>query len=98
MRNIYKLKYTDKEAAQADLLQRGILQEVEGELTQTNRTHAVVYVGKIIDTPAQIDQDGNVIVEATFVEGYHVDVMLKDEENFGALEIFPATPYHKFAE
>ena len=95
---IYRLKYTDKEAAQQDLLSRGILQEVEGELVKADRTHAVVYVGRIVDVPAELDDEGNVIAEATFIEGYHVDVMLKDEEDFGAYEVFPETPSHNFAE
>ena len=95
---IYRLKYTDKGAAQADLLSRGVLQEVEGDLVKSDRTHAVVYVGQIVDVPAELNDEGEVITEATFVDGYHVDVMLKDEEDFGEYEVFPNTPSHNFAQ
>ena len=95
---IYRLKYTDKGAAQADLLERGILQDVEGDLVKSDRTHAVVYVGQIVDVPAELNDQGEVITEAIFIEGYHVDVMLKDEEDFGAYEVFPNTPSHNFAQ
>jgi hypothetical protein len=35
---------------------------------------AIDVVGLIVDTPAVIDEDGNVAVEATFVDGWHVNM------------------------
>jgi hypothetical protein len=46
---IYKLKYTDRETAIADLIAKGAYQELDGELTYNNDIHAVVEVGLLID-------------------------------------------------
>lgn len=57
---IYKLKYTDKESAVADLIAKGVIVENDkGFLNNADNTHAIVYVGDIID-----------------LDGYHVDVMI----------------------
>jgi hypothetical protein len=95
---IYRLKYNDRAEAESDLLERQILQEVEGSLVRAERTHSVVWVGKIVDVEANYDDEGNELTAATFIEGYHVDVMLKDTEDFGAYEVHPDTPNHKWAD
>jgi hypothetical protein len=45
MIRIYKLKYTDKEKAIADLLAKGVYQEIDGELSYGDGIDAVVEVG-----------------------------------------------------
>jgi hypothetical protein len=42
MIRIYKLKYTDRETAIADLIAKGVYQEIEGELSYSEGIHAVV--------------------------------------------------------
>ena len=49
MVNIYKLKYTDKETGIADLIAKGVYQEIESELSYSEDIHAVVETGLIID-------------------------------------------------
>lgn len=93
---VYRLKYNSKEEAQQDLLQRGILMEVEGKLVKAERTHAIVYVGQIVDKAATYDEQGNELTAPIFIDGYHVDLMLKNEEDFGAYQVNPSTPSHKF--
>ena len=95
--NIYKLKYTDKETAIADLIAKGVYQEIEGELSYGNGIHAVVEVGLIIDQEATFDIQGNLLTEPTYREGYHFDIMAEKEIDFGANEIFPNNPKHTFA-
>lgn len=94
---IYKLKYSDKETAIADLIAKGVYQEIDGELSYENGIHAVVEVGLLIDQEATFDEDGNVLTEPTYREGYHFDIMSNNEIDFGDKEIFPTNPKHSFA-
>lgn len=94
---IYKLKYTDKETAIADLLSKGVYQEIEGELSYSEGIHAVVEIGLIIDQEATFDEQGNLLTEPTYREGYHFDIMAEKEIDFGDKEIFPNNPKHSFA-
>ena len=97
MIRIYKLKYTDKETAIIDLIAKGVYQEIEGELSYSEGIHAVVEIGKVIDVEAAYDEQGNMLTEPTYIEGYHFDIMLEKEIDFGANEITPNNPKHTFA-
>lgn len=94
---IYKLKYTDKETAIADLISKGVYQEIDGELSYGNGIDAVVEVGLIIDQEATFDEHGNLITPPTYRDGYHFDIMAEKEIDFGVNEIFPNNPKHTFA-
>jgi hypothetical protein len=89
---IYKLIYTDHDSAIADLLAKGILLDIN---TYGPATHAVVYIGKIVDTQAVIE-DMEVIKEATYLKGYHVDIMTDLEIEFENA-IKTNNPKHLFA-
>ena len=52
MIRIYKLKYTDRETAIADLIAKGVYQEIDGELSYSEGIHAVVEIGLLIDQEA----------------------------------------------
>ena len=95
--NIIKLKYTDKETGIADLISKGVYQETDGELSYSEGVHAVVEVGLIIDQEATFDENGNLLTEPTYREGYHYDIMSEIEIDFGDNEIFPNNPKHTFA-
>lgn len=97
MIRIYKLKYTDKETAIADLKAKGVYQEVEGELSYSEGIHAVVEVGLIINEEATFDEQGNLLTQPTYREGYHFDIMAEIEIDFGVNRIFPNNPKHSFA-
>jgi hypothetical protein len=97
---IAKLIYTDHDSAIADLLAKGVLintTDKEGNEinTYSQSTHAVVYIGQIVDTPAVVE-DMKVIKEATYLKGYHVDVMTDLEIEFDNA-ITPNNPKHLFA-
>ena len=96
MRN-YKLKYTDKETAIADLIAKGVFQEIDDEMLYAEGIEAVVEVGLIIDQEATFDEQGNLLTEPTYREGYHFDIMTENEIDFGENEIFPNNPKHTFA-
>ena len=97
MIRIYKLKYTDRESAISDLISKGVYQEMEGELIYCESIHAVVEVGLIIDQEATFDEQGNLLTEPTYREGYHFDIMAEKDIDFGMNEIFPNNPKHTFA-
>ena len=94
---IYKLKYTDRETAIADLIAKGVYQEIEGEMLYADGIDAVVEVGLIIDQEATFDEHGNLLTEPTYRDGYHFDIMSEKEIDFGENEIFPNNPKHTFA-
>ena len=94
---ICKLKYTDKETAIADLITKGVFQEIEGEMLYAEGIHAVVEVGLIIDQEATFDEQGNLLTEPTYRDGYHFDIMAEKEIDFGENEIFPDNSKHTFA-
>ena len=97
MIRIYKLKYLDKETAIADLISKEVYQEIDGELSYGNGVEAVVEVGLIIDQEATFDEQGNLLTEPTYRDGYHFDIMSEKEIDFGANEITPNNPKHTFA-
>jgi hypothetical protein len=94
--NVYKLKYTDKEAAITDLKAKGVYVETEEGLSYGQGVHAVVEIGKIIDKESTFDADFNIITEATYLYGYHYDVMCVQEIVFDNA-ITPNNPKHHFA-
>jgi hypothetical protein len=103
----YKLKYQDKQEALQDLMAKGVIieklsynEDEELELRQTpytSITEAVVYIGNIVDVPATFDEEGEVLTDATFLDGYHVDVMLNEAVDFGENEVVTDKPVHTFA-
>ena len=97
MIRIYKLKYTDRETAIADLISKGVYQEIEGEMIYADGIDAVVEVGILIDQEATFDEQGNMLTEPTYREGYHYDIMAEIEIDFGENEIFPNNLKHTFA-
>lgn len=93
----YKLKYTDKETAIADLISKVVYQEIDEEMIYADGIEAVVEVGLIIDQEATFDENGNLLTEPTYREGYHFDIMSNNEIDFEENEIFPNSPKHTFA-
>jgi hypothetical protein len=98
--NIYKLTYTNKEAAVADLKAKNILVEVEfnGEKNEAygNGVQAVVEIGLIMLTPP-VMEGMEVIEEPIYADGYHYDVMSSELYDFGANLVEPKNPKHAFA-
>ena len=97
MIRIYKLKYTDRETAIDDLISKGVYQEIDGEMLYAEGIEAVVEVGILIDQEATFDEQGNMLTEPTYRDGYHFDIMAEKEIDFGDNEIFPNNPKHTFA-
>jgi hypothetical protein len=90
---IYKLKYQDKETAIADLITKNVI-DVEGNYQQG--INAVVEIGEITLQNAGYDNEGNVIIEPVYADGYHYDVMSERDIIFEN-EIEVNNPKHTFA-
>jgi hypothetical protein len=80
--NIAKLQYKDTETAIADLIAKGVYND---ELSYTNGTQAVVYIGKILKA------------DETYYDGVFYDVMTTEVIDFTPNEVFPIDCVHSFA-
>ena len=87
--NIYKLSYTDKDQAVADLVAKGILIETEEGQAYGDGVQAVVEIGLIV---LEIVDD-----QPVYADGYHYDVMSTETYDFGANLVVPKNPKHAFA-
>jgi hypothetical protein len=98
---IYKLKYTDKETAIADLLAKQVYVETENldkeiTLAYGQGIHAIVEIGLIVLENGTYDADFNEITKPVFADGYHYDVMSEKEIEFTNV-IVVTNPKHTFA-
>jgi hypothetical protein len=91
--NIYKLQYPNKETALNDLIAKGVYTE---ELNYGQGIHAIVEIGLIVEIDGTFDEEGNVIIEPIYADGYHYDVMSEQEIEFENA-IIPNNPKHTFA-
>jgi hypothetical protein len=94
---IYKLQYKDKETAIADLIAKGVYIETEDGLSYGQGIQAVVEIGLIVEVEGTYDEEGNVITEPIYYDGYFYDVMSEQKIDFGTNEIFPVNCIHAFA-
>jgi hypothetical protein len=93
---IYKLKYTDKETAISDLLDKEVYIETEDGLSYGKGIHAIVEIGLIVLENGTYDEEGNEITAPVYADGYHYDVMSENEIKFeNAIEV--KNPKHTFA-
>lgn len=90
---IYKLTYTDKATAVADLKAKGILVESTFEeqtyLVYGEGVQAVVELGLICLDPT--------VEPPIYADGYHYDVMADNVYDFGSNLVDPVNPKHAFA-
>ena len=101
MTNIFKLTYSDKESAIADLKAKNILIEFDGIDGEKHEAYgqgvqAVVDIGLIIVTPPVMD-GMEIVTPPVYAEGYHYDVMSSETYDFGSNLVEPKNPKHAFA-
>lgn len=89
---IYKLNYTDRETAIADLLAKGVYEE---GLIYGQGIHAIVEIGKVVNIQGIYDENGDVLTEPTYYDTYMYDVMSEQDIAFEN-EVFPTNPRHSF--
>jgi hypothetical protein len=98
---IYKLRYNDRATAINDLIAKGILVEATDlnnntTIVNTAITQAVVELGIIVLTSGIYDSNYNVITEPTYADGYHFDIMVTTEIDFGTARVTPTNVKHAF--
>jgi hypothetical protein len=93
---IYKLQYQDKSEAQADLIAKGVYIETDDELSYGEGIQAIVEIGLIVDKEGTFDDEGNVLTDPIYFNGYHYDVMSENSIIFEN-EIEVKSPKHSFA-
>ena len=98
----YKLKYTDKETAIADLLAKKVYVETENldkeiTLVYGQGIQAIVEIGLIVLENGTYDADFNEITAPIYADGYHYDVRSEKELDFGLAEVQVTNPKHTFA-
>jgi hypothetical protein len=94
--HISKLQYPNKETALADLIAKGVYIETDDELSYGQGIHSIVEIGLIVQTEPTFDDEGNVITEPIYFNGYHYDVMSENIIIFEN-EIQVKSPKHTFA-
>lgn len=81
--NIFKLRYDNEHQGIDDLKLKGVYIETEEGLSYGQGVQAIVNIGKIILTDGTFDEQGNLLTEPTYIEGYHFDIMSEKEIDFG---------------
>ena len=97
---IYKISANTEAEIKAHICELCEVEEWSQYLSNLDKgIHICVYLGKIIDTQATYDDEGNVITEATYFNGYHADIMADKEISFlEAITVHnPEHPVHCFA-
>jgi hypothetical protein len=94
--NIAKLQYPNKETAIADLIAKGVYIETEEGLSYGQGIQAIVEIGLIVEIEGTYDDEGNVITEPIYYDGFFYDVMSEQKIEFES-EIFPENCVHSFA-
>jgi hypothetical protein len=94
--NIYKLKYSGKETAVADLKSKGLYVETEESLVYGQGVHAIVELGKVVLENGTYDEDGKELIAPVYADGYHYDVMCEQDVDFGENSIIVNNPKHGF--
>ena len=74
MRTLRKYQFADEAAANVAIAALG--QDEEGN---PNHGHAIMKIGHIVETPAEYDEDGEVVTEAVLSSTYAVDVIWQGE-------------------
>ncbi len=92
--NIYKTVFDTEEQGKEVLIEKGVWEEVTDENDVTsmqyiNGTKSVVVIGRIVDTPADIDEDGGVVSAAIYFDGWAFDILTEDTIDFGDFEVSP---------
>lgn len=71
-----KYSFGSKGAATTKINALGV--DEEGNPTHP---HSIVHLGHLVETPAVLDEEGNIVTEAVLSDTYHVDVLWSGEVN-----------------
>ena len=90
---IYKTVFDTEAQGKQVLIDKEVWKEVTEEsvtsMQYINGTKGVVYIGKVVKTPATYDKDGNELTPPIYYDGVAYDVMSTDDLDFGDNEVYP---------
>ena len=90
---IYKIVYDTEALGKQALIDKGVWEEVteDGVTTMVylNGTQAVVNIGKVVETPAVVDDEGNIITPPVYYPGWAYEVMTTQSIDFGSNLVLP---------
>ncbi len=78
MKILRKYSFASEEAANTAILALGTTTDLEGNEVPSS-PHAIMKIGHIVETPAVLDEDGEVVTEAVLSDTYAVDVIWEGE-------------------
>ena len=87
---IYKTNFPTQQQGKDYLLNLGVILEVENEIVFAPTTAAVVYIGKVVETPGTYGPDGHEITPPVYYPGFAIDVMSSSGLDFGTYAVYPA--------
>ncbi len=62
--------------------------------------HNTYYIGRIVDVQAELNEDGEVVSEATYLNGFHADIHATDDAELTFPDFItlhePTNPVHLF--
>jgi len=99
--NINKLVFDTEAQGNQVLIDKGVWQQVTEEgvtsMQYINGTKAVVYIGKVVKTPATYDKDGHEITPPIYYDGVAYDIMTTDVVDIDKYKVFPnGSATHQF--
>ena len=80
MNTFRKYSFGSKGAATTKINALGTATDDDGNVYPTHN-HAIVHLGNIVITPAELDAEGNIVTEAVLSDTYHIDVLWDGEPN-----------------
>ena len=90
---IYKIVYDTEALGKQALIDKGVWEEVTEEGVTTMNylggTQAVVNVGKVVETPAVVDDEGNIITPPVYYPGWAYDIMTTQSVDFASNLVLP---------
>lgn len=87
---IYKLKYSNRDEAITDFISKNLINEEE--------VHNFPLVQNIVEVGLIPNLELSTEFESVYIDGYHFDVMLTAQVDFGDKEVVGiATPFHHFS-
>jgi len=99
--HIYKLVFDTEAQGKQVLIDRNVWQEVTEEgvasMQYVNGTRAVVYMGKVVKTPATYDPDGHERTPPIYYDGVAYDMMSLDLIDLDSYRVYPnGSAAHQF--
>tara|TARA_A100000172_G_C3031726_1_gene106952 strand:- start:961 stop:1311 length:351 start_codon:yes stop_codon:yes gene_type:complete len=90
---IYKIVYDTEALGKQALIDKGVWEEVTEEGVTTMNylggTQAVVNIGKVVETPAVVDDEGNITTPAVYYPGWAYDIMTTQSVDFASNLVLP---------